>query len=179
MQVHEKCCIFVLIMIKKCTRCKENKELHRFTKCINSKDGAYSQCKDCKSQLAREYRKNNPEKAKELDRKRGAKYREKSKDTRKIYYNKNKNKFKNRIILKKFGISLDDYNKMFEKQKGCCGICNTHQSEFNISLAIDHCHTTGKIRGLLCNHCNMGIGLFNENIKTLEKSIEYLKQYNG
>jgi hypothetical protein len=164
---------------KKCTRCKEIKQLDKFTKCINSKDGIYSQCKDCKSELAREYRKNNPEKAKELDKKRGSKYREKSKNIRKIYYEKNKDKFKDKAIFRKFGISLDDYNKMFEKQKGCCIICNKHQIEFDISLAIDHCHKTGKIRGLLCSYCNMGIGLLGENVKTLEKAIEYLKQNNG
>lgn len=164
--------------LKKCTRCKNTKETNNFSKCIKSKDGFYSHCRACKSEIARNYRKNNPEKSKEYDRRRGAKYREKSKERRKVYYQENKDKFRDRRFLKKFGITLDEYNKIFEEQNGCCVICEKHQIEFERALAVDHNHKTGEVRGLLCTYCNMGIGQLNENIEVLERAIKYLKKYN-
>jgi hypothetical protein len=74
-----------------------------------------------------------------------------------------------------FGITPDDYNTMFEKQNGCCIICGIHQSELNSKLAVDHCHTTKKVRGLLCPFCNNGLGCFKDNINFLSKAIKYLK----
>lgn len=81
----------------------------------------------------------------------------------------------------KYGLSLEGYDKMFARQNGCCAICGRHQFEFNRHLDIDHNHKTGKIRGLLCNTCNMALGaLFADTlgILNLQKAIEYLIQ-NG
>ena len=78
-------------------------------------------------------------------------------------------KFQNR-----YGITLDDYNKMWTDQAGCCAICGTHQSTLNKSLSVDHCHTTGIVRGLLCNPCNVALGLAKDNITTLQNMIKYL-----
>jgi hypothetical protein len=64
---------------------------------------------------------------------------------------------------------------MFEDQKGCCGICKRHQSEFKKRLGVDHNHSTGKIRKLLCDRCNLGLGfyeLFKDEYKT------YLSQHD-
>lgn len=74
------------------------------------------------------------------------------------------------------GITIEVYNHLFEKQKGKCFICNTHQDRLSVALSVDHNHTTGKIRGLLCRRCNQGIGLFNDNVEFLRKSIVYLSQ---
>ena len=78
-------------------------------------------------------------------------------------------------MLYRYGITIKQYNNMFEQQKGCCAICNNHQSSLNRSLDIDHCHTTGKVRGLLCNKCNRGLGYFKDNIESIKKLLEYLK----
>ncbi len=75
----------------------------------------------------------------------------------------------------RYGITIDDYNRMFKEQEGRCKICGAHQSEFSTRLHVDHNHETGKVRGLLCNSCNMGIGNFKDNIDLLLDVIEYLR----
>jgi Autographiviridae endonuclease VII len=75
--------------------------------------------------------------------------------------------------LKKFGITEDQYHGMFDRQLGLCAIC--HKPENDIKLAVDHCHDTGKVRGLLCKRCNMGIGLLGDNPDTLISAAMYLK----
>ncbi len=83
--------------------------------------------------------------------------------------------------LKKFGINFSDYEKMLIVQDNTCKICKnpetTRDPQNNKirNLSVDHCHETGKIRGLLCTKCNTGIGLFRENIDYLQNAINYLK----
>lgn len=76
-------------------------------------------------------------------------------------------------LKRKFGISLDDYNLMFEKQQGLCAICN--RPEKNKKLAVDHCHATGRVRGLLCSKCNQALGMLDDNIEFMRKAINYLQ----
>lgn len=80
-----------------------------------------------------------------------------------------------------YGLSLEGYEDMLVKQGGVCAIClqaETTKSNTggNKNLSVDHCHTTGKIRGLLCHHCNTGIGKFMDSIERLESAIKYLKE---
>ncbi len=89
----------------------------------------------------------------------------------------NRDKIKNYELKNRFGITLEQYNQMFEDQQGCCAICGKHQSELKLSLCVDHNHDTGKVRALLCGKCNTGLGLLNEDIKILEQSIKYLKDH--
>ena len=79
-----------------------------------------------------------------------------------------------RNLLHKYGITLEDYNQMFADQEGCCKVCDRHQSEFTNNLCVDHCHTTGKVRGLLCFSCNTGIGHLKDDIELLKRAITYL-----
>jgi len=65
-----------------------------------------------------------------------------------------------------------EYDKMFLKQKGRCKICGERVKKYRLSL--DHCHKTGKIRGLLCNNCNLALGNFKDNVRFLKKAIKYL-----
>jgi len=75
-----------------------------------------------------------------------------------------------------YGITLDDYNCMYKLQLGVCMICN--QAETNGKrLAIDHDHSTGKVRGLLCNHCNIGLGKFFDNPQLLQSAINYINDH--
>ncbi len=96
----------------------------------------------------------------------------------KTYRMNNQNKIKDYKLRKKYGISLDEYNIMFDKQNGKCHICNTHQDDLHKKLVVDHDHCTGNIRGLLCDKCNRGLGHFNDDIEMLQRAIDYLKN-NG
>lgn len=79
-------------------------------------------------------------------------------------------------VCKKHGITVKQYDEMYERQKGCCAICGVFK--FNRGkhrLVIDHCHNTGVVRGLLCNHCNVGLGFFRDRVDTLAAAIQYLR----
>lgn len=79
---------------------------------------------------------------------------------------------------KNYGISADEYQFLLKKQQGLCAICgNPEKKVFNgklCNLAVDHNHETGKIRGLLCNACNVGLGSFRDDAETLKNAIDYL-----
>ena len=75
---------------------------------------------------------------------------------------------------KKYGITLEEYNTMFEQQNGCCAICNIHQVELKRHLYVDHDHSTNKVRALLCHHCNSLLGYAKDNIEILQVAIAYL-----
>lgn len=83
-------------------------------------------------------------------------------------------------LAKKFRISLEDYNTVFEFQNQVCAICGASQSEsnnpsFRRVLPVDHDHNTGIIRGILCGPCNRALGQFKDNEAVLQKAIEYLR----
>jgi len=86
----------------------------------------------------------------------------------------NPEKIKNNELVKMFGITLEDYNRMLKDQDSCCKICGKHSDDERQALAVDHCHTTGNIRGLLCKDCNTGLGLLKDSIPILQKAIEYM-----
>jgi hypothetical protein len=80
-------------------------------------------------------------------------------------------------MKRNYGISLDEYYKLVKKQNGVCAICKQKQrAGRKTRLSVDHCHTTGKVRGLLCDTCNRSIGLLKDNIDVLQNAIQYLKQ---
>lgn len=96
-------------------------------------------------------------------------------DNKRKEIGRNEDNRRNWYYKKHYGITLKDYNKMFIEQEGCCKICGIHQVEVDKRLAIDHNHTTGEVRGLLCDPCNKALGIFKDDIKLLENAINYLK----
>lgn len=90
-------------------------------------------------------------------------------------------------LRKKYGISLDGYRTLLEVQNGVCAICKQSPAERNLSepkrgrqtvprLVVDHCHATGRIRGLLCIPCNRGIGFLNDDPALLLAAIDFLER---
>lgn len=78
---------------------------------------------------------------------------------------------KNIQIKYKYGISLIEYENLIDKQRGCCGCCGKETEDFHV----DHCHESGKIRGLLCFNCNTAIGKLGDSVEGVEKALNYLK----
>ena len=118
----------------------------------------------------------------EADRRYYEQNKEKVREREKIYCEQNKEKIKERKLLNNFGLSLDEYNEIHEKQNGACAICGKpetleHKKGKTKNLAVDHCHSTGKVRGLLCHFCNTGIGFLNDDITVLISAIEYLLKH--
>jgi len=124
------------------------------------------ECKQCCRERSKKYvenlRANHPERWAQMNKVNGANY-----------YAKNKSR-RAELNLKKYGISLKEWDAMFMSQSGCCAICNKHQSNFKYRLAVDHCHKTGKIRGLLCQNCNTAIGLLQDDPSLCVKAEKYL-----
>jgi hypothetical protein len=78
---------------------------------------------------------------------------------------------------KKHGLTMEDFNQFLEDQDGVCAICHEFNGGRADRLNIDHCHTTGKVRGLLCHKCNRGIGLFKDSVENLQSAISYLQRH--
>jgi hypothetical protein len=90
---------------------------------------------------------------------------------------------KNAHLKRKYNITLEDYNKMLDEQNGVCSICKDSETKIFkktgkvTDLAVDHCHSTGKVRGLLCWNCNTSIGKMKDSVELLQNAIEYLKKH--
>lgn len=157
--------------MKFCNGCGLNKDLNFFGKDRSNKDGLTHRCKSCRNPQSKEWQRKNPEKVKEANRK--------NREKRKEYYNSPERKLKYRSweLERKFGITHEDYELMLAEQDGVCKICKQHRVASNkYYMAIDHCHNTGKIRGILCTRCNTAIGLLEENIDNLNNAIKYLME---
>lgn len=80
---------------------------------------------------------------------------------------------RNKYLKSKYGITLDEYNKMLKNQKDSCAICKKHKSQFKRNLAVDHDHKTDEVRGLLCFYCNRRFVGRHTKVTVL-KLVEYL-----
>jgi hypothetical protein len=130
--------------MKTCAKCKLNKLLEDFHRANANPDGLRYMCKVCAGKYISEYAKNNK------DRRRNNQYK------------------------LRFGITIKDYDSMLESQSGVCAICKLPEIKKNTRLAVDHCHATKVVRGLLCNACNMGIGKLGDNYEGIMKAATYL-----
>lgn len=103
--------------------------------------------------------------------------------TCKVCRGADKFKIRRQNIKSKYGITIDEFLEMYENQKGLCKICDREMEIFSTRdkmhyiANIDHCHKTKKIRALLCNYCNTGLGKFMEDADLLKKASEYLEQH--
>lgn len=96
-------------------------------------------------------------------------------DIQKALRKKDRRKTRNYQLKGLYGITMDDYDKMYKKQNGCCEICSKRFEK----LFIDHSHVTNKVRGLLCGACNKMIGFAKENTVTLVNAIQYINKHSG
>ena len=83
---------------------------------------------------------------------------------------------RNHHLKHKYGITEDHYFAMIDEQWGCCAICGAEDETIGEHLHVDHDHSTGAVRGLLCGACNKGLGLLRDNVKILKSAIRYLER---
>lgn len=150
-----------------CSRCGVEKDIDSFRlpKTSNGKPNVngvrQSQCRPCNSENAQDWTRRNPERRLTYKRTYDPSYH------------------RARKLMKTYGISLDDYEYMLDRQGGVCAICSQPETVAygggeGKFLQVDHCHATGLIRGLLCGCCNRGIGMFDDEMKFLPYAIVYL-----
>jgi hypothetical protein len=134
--------------VKQCKCCKETKPKSDFYKNITNKCGLQSYCKVCTNAKATAKRKENPDKRREYG-------------------------FK--CLLKTtYGMSLADFDALMDAQDGRCAICGRSDNPGSRRLHIDHDHTTGEVRGLLCHNCNSLLGHAKDDPTILARAIAYL-----
>lgn len=143
-------------MMKTCSKCLEIKTPEDFNRHSQTRDGLQSQCKECARAAARASSKK--------------KYTNPC-----LEFQANLAQVKRAESYKrKYGWDITNYEQQLEKQGGCCAICGTSDPKRNGMFHIDHCHDTGKVRGLLCGHCNIGIGNLKDDPLLLARAIDYL-----
>lgn len=162
--------------MKSCSKCKLSKEKNNFAKQPRAKDQLQSICKVCQAEATRKWYQENKEYCREKRYDRYKKNQERDNETVRRFLKKNPGKTKEYHLRAKFGIEKEQFNKMLTEQNNSCDICN---NEFTKTLlaSVDHNHSSGKVRGLLCGQCNTGIGLLKENEQTLLNAIEYLRKH--
>lgn len=148
-------------MEKTCTKCLISQGIEQFAPHRNYKGGRTTWCRSCLSKQASKWSIEKAPKRRENDNARNKRKPEQKQNA----------KFKAR-----YGITLEKFKEMSTKQNDKCLICEKHKSlNKNSKLFVDHCHVSKKVRGLLCDNCNKGLGVFQDNPALLLKAVEYLK----
>lgn len=179
--------------MKICTACKQEKPLDLFGKRKHSKDGIRHECKECSNKRTRGYydknaqeirrktredRKKDPVKFREAELKWYSKnHTEKSTKAAK-WYRDNTERVRARLLMRKYGITIEQYHTKLVEQNYACDICKRHESAFTNRLSVDHNHKTKNIRGLLCFHCNkFKVGKL--TVESAKSVYEYLLKHDG
>lgn len=91
------------------------------------------------------------------------------------YKQRNPGKVRAYLLKRKYRLTPEERAAMIEERRGCCEICGMYQGD---RLEVDHNHTTGKVRGMLCHNCNSGLGMFGDDVELLSNARSYLLHYN-
>ena len=176
------------VAVKRCYACKEVKWLGDFAGNKTKPRGVASGCKDCARAAAVAWRKANPEKVaegqlrwKELNLERYRALRKAGQARHRARYpdkpHTSKEVRRRSWLKKKFGITLLDFEWLWDHQKGLCAVCDARLEERSGGFALDHDHATGKVRGLLCNPCNLTEGLIKRIGKNPQDFADRLSRY--
>jgi len=137
----------------------------------------------------KEWRKRNPDKVREQNKRYAERNREKlniknkkwrdanpdrSKEHRQRHVAKNPDIYRSRDLKRTYGITIEERDAMFKAQGSRCGICRRDEAT---SWHVDHCHTSLKVRGILCNRCNLGLGYFKDVPRLLRAATSYLFEH--
>jgi hypothetical protein len=156
------------MITKICCECKQEKNETEFCRKTTARDGLRSSCKDCDNARSRKNYSKNPEKHRQRNL---------------AKYWREKPRAQNSRLVRLYGITKEQYNKMFVAQNGRCAICNMPQDSGNKRdaekvLAVDHDHKNGRVRGLLCTACNTALGRFRDDPEFIKRALGYLEKYD-
>ena len=167
------------IITKKCKKCGETDFY---------KSGG---CKNCVKARNNKYRAEHPEEARArhkkyhaehreehcaYNKKHYAEHREERRARNKKHYAEHREEARAIALMRNYGITIEEYDNMFAAQNGICAICGKPQN--GKRLFVDHNHETDKVRGLLCQNCNIALGHMGDDAQLLIKAIDYLMKDN-
>lgn len=146
---------------KKCSRCRTDKPLDSFYVSKIHRGGRHSYCIPChKAEGAARVRR-NPEPHRAAVRR---------------WQRRNPDKVRAQRLAIEYGIVPEEYDALLRRQAGVCAICGAACPKYS-NLSVDHCHKTGRVRGLLCDPCNNGLGRFGDDPDRLVAAADYLRQH--
>jgi hypothetical protein len=134
--------------MKYCGGCEQQLPFDAFNRHSGKPDGYQTQCRKCIKKARQNWASNNPEKRRK------------------------------RKLKANYNLTTEDYNNLLKEQNYVCAICGTKDTRNKnyTFLPVDHCHKTGKVRGILCDYCNVGLGRFEDDVERLKRAIDYLKK---
>lgn len=139
--------------LKLCPGCNTSKPVDEFYSSGNSNGGVASHCILCANELCRA----------------------RPKEERQQRYQRDRTKFRAYRLKQKFGISVEEYDRLLSEQGGVCAICGG--TDNNKRLAVDHCHKTNIVRALLCGRCNPAVGFLLEDVSLATKVLAYIEKH--
>lgn len=164
------------VITKRCRTCNTARPLDEYGPDGRTFDGLSTQCRDCRNTYLREHNRNRLQQDPEFRAQR-SRYWQEFRATRGDEWARQRNR-QHKLKLY-YGISAEDYDRMLDAQGGRCAICGGTQTEADVRkrhLSVDHCHATGRVRGLLCESCNFGLGKFRDDPALLAAALEYLQR---
>ncbi len=169
--------IFVVDGMKPCSKCKEMLPVKDFDKAAHQTTGLKPRCKKCEKtfMVTHEPDMTTNKQCRTCGQVLPATCFTKHKRSVDGLLSDCKNCSHSFRLQREYGITLAEYDDMFENQDGLCAICETPQT--GKRLAVDHCHVTGKVRELLCFRCNATIGQVDDDIDMFLKMITYLQKH--
>ena len=136
---------------KKCTKCGVEKPFKEFSLCRKTRSGYQAYCRVCAKRLNKDWRQKNEQYCRTKDRE--------------------------NHLKALYDMTPVDYNQMLKDQGNRCAICGKHRSKCMSKLAIHHDHKTGRVICLLCAACNVGLGMFHDDLELIEKAATLVRQY--
>ncbi len=144
------------ILLITCTKCTRSKPQSDFYTDLRGKNGRTSRCKDCLNTASKK------------------RWRNLTTEQKQEQFRKNRVNGRRHRLKRLYGISLDEHDAMLQAQGGGCAVCG-YQPDDDKYLCVDHCHDTGRVRGLLCQPCNASLGLLREDVTRINMLAAYVK----
>lgn len=161
--------------MKKCSICQKEKDIDKFPYQNKKFSKRMSACKECSSKKQKEYRIKNSSKIKRRDRLNYQKSKSHRVEYARNYRKKYPEKTRATNWKSKYGITPEQFYLKLKEQKNKCAICKRDMNEYGKIFSVDHNHSTNKIRGLLCDPCNYGLGFYE---KHRDKYMNYLLKFD-
>ncbi len=160
---------------KRCTKCEILLSKNKFGKSSRAKDGLQVRCRECINRQRREYHGKNRN---EINRRNKEWRRSNLKRCRRLQREYRKTKHGQEVyrqwhLKHKYGITLEQHEQIYLDQNGCCALCD--EPVAYDKAVTDHDHKTGKVRGLLCQRCNLGLGAFGDTYGGIMRAVKYLR----
>ena len=169
--------------LKCCSSCKHEKPVSEFNKSKNSRDGLQGKCRSCGRAMCRDWYNRNIDEQRERARNRAKVYGPKQRAANKKWALENPEKARyhsrKKLLSKNYNMSIEAHDALFASQGFSCGACGSPSPNSKKGWSTDHCHKTGVVRGIVCHHCNIGIGHAKDSIETIKKWISYLERYTN